>query len=213
MPIPIRRTASLAAASITLLVACCAAGCSKDDGPTAPRTGRLAGRLDDGFRAPVANATVHAWPLAAGVQVPSDSTSVLLRRTESDTNGAFDFGELPAGSWVVVAGFGAVIAAADTVTLPAASLVLSLQPAATIAGHVQLGALPGAGGVRVLTALPAPSVLSEPDGRWVMDGLPPGRWPVRFTMDGFRDTVVSVGPVAPGDTTDVPTVVLQPLAP
>lgn len=213
MSMPIRRTVPQAAASLVLLAALWTGGCSKNDGPTAPSTGRLAGRLDDGFRAPVANATVHAWPLAAGVQVPSDSTSVLLRRTESDTNGAFDFGELPAGAWVVTAGFGAVIAAADTVTLPAGSLVLALQPAATVAGHVQLGTLPGAGGVRVLSALPAPSVLSAPDGHWVMDGLPPGRWPVRFTMDGFRDSVVSVGPVVPGDTTQVPSVVLQPLAP
>ncbi len=205
--LPLRTWVVRTAAGLALLAT---AGCGGDDGPTAPRTGRLAGHVQDAFRAPISNATVVAWSVAAGVAVPTDSTSVLRHVTQADADGAFDFGEVTAGDWVVAAGFAGELAVAATVTVPAAAVSLTIDPGAIVTGRVQLGSLPNAGGVRVSSALPTPSVLSATDGRWVMPGLPAGRWPLRLSMDGFRDSVISAGPLAPGDTLRLGTVVLQP---
>lgn len=206
---------SLVAALVAAVVA--AFGCASDDAPNAPLTGPLAGRIEDAFGDPVANATVVAWSLAGSTTpMPTDTSQIapgfaVLER-ETDASGRYDFGTITAGAWVVAAAFGGGLAAADTVSVPDLSADLRLDPASALRGRVQLGGVSGAGGVRVNAPLPGAETVSELDGTWLLPGVPAGRWPVRFSMDGFRDTIVTAPRVAAGDTADVADVTLVPRA-
>jgi len=115
--------------AISLLGACALlAGCS-DNGPTGPTYFTVSGVVRDGGGTPVPGAEVEASSEGA-----IQGSLALVAFGETDSAGAFHFGQLPAGRYVVSAFSGSTSAAVRIVVPATASVPLTLAPGGRLTG-------------------------------------------------------------------------------
>ena len=204
---------------VAVMSAVAVMGCSKSSSPTAPPssppTRQVVVTVEDSTGARVPDAFVAAFGLdhsnaAQDVfPVSTDAAGVASFSLQdghwgiSATTSAFNGPTRVAGSTGLVGPRPA--GSPDTVLF---RLVLRTQSIAR--GRITLNGQTSYGGTLVAVLGILAGTLTEADGSYELDGLPPGSWTAIAGRLGFQPGQFTIVVPAPGDTVDVATVTLPP---
>ncbi len=170
--------------------------------------GGLAGEVrEEESSRPVSGARIDALPVGADGPV-AESFRARPVSTVSDAGGAFSFGSLPPGIWMLeVSGGGRGTVRAGPFLVDgggAAAVSVALPREAALEGRVlAAGGAPVAGArVTAATGGSAPreaSTLTSAGGRYVLEGLGAGPWEVTARAAGLGSSVEEALTLAPGE--------------